>query len=106
MGPKPTLTGRIVLYSLWAVMSRILARSLAGGRRILRKLRLRLQVSLDAGKGSGRSASAEARFGAKHEKDRPGGICLCNHRCQDQGTWGLAREDARESARHYTRGRP
>ena len=34
-----------------------------------------------------------------HEKARPGGICLCINRREDQGTGGLAREDARESAR-------
>src|SRR5437667_12882835 len=59
----------------------------------------RLQVTLSA-------AKLGARVGAAHEKARPGGICLCNHRRQDQGTWGLAREDAREGARNHTRGRP
>ena len=59
----------------------------------------RLQVTLSA-------AKLGARVGAVHEKARPGGICLCIHRREDQGTWGLAREDARESARNHTRGRP
>ena len=36
------------------------------------------------------------RVGAAHEKAR--GICRCVHRREDQGTRGLAREDARESA--------
>src|SRR5438445_13202681 len=59
----------------------------------------RLQVTLSA-------AKLGARVGAVHEKARRGGICLCNHRRQDHGTWGLAREDAREGARNHTRGRP
>src|SRR5437660_1049808 len=59
----------------------------------------RLQVTLSA-------AKLGARVGAVHEKARPGGICLCINRREDQGTWGLAREDARESARNRTRGRP
>ncbi len=41
-----------------------------------------------------------------HEKARPSGICFCINRREDQGTWGLAREDARESAHHHTRGGP
>jgi hypothetical protein len=49
----------------------------------------RLQVTLSA-------AKLGARVGATHEKARPGGICLCNDRREDQETWGLAREDARE----------
>ena len=52
------------------------------------------------------AAKIGARVGAVHEKARPGGICLCINRREDQGTWGLAREDARESARNHTRGRP
>ena len=52
------------------------------------------------------AAKIGARVGAVHEKARPGGICLCIDRREDQGTWGLAREDARESARNHTRGRP
>ena len=59
----------------------------------------RLQATLSA-------AKIDARVGAVHEKARPGGICLCINRREDQGTWGLAREDARESARNHTRGRP
>src|SRR6266849_1184911 len=50
----------------------------------------RLQVTLSA-------AKLGARVGAVHENERPGGICLCIHRPEDQATWGLAREDARES---------
>ena len=50
-----------------------------------------MQVTLSA-------AKIGARVGAVHEKARPGGICLCINRREDQGTWGLAREDARESA--------
>src|SRR6202051_1616527 len=49
-------------------------------------------------------AKIGARVGTAHEKARPGGICLCIDRREDQGTWGLAREDARESARNHTRG--
>src|ERR1700747_2629013 len=44
-----------------------------------------LQVTLSAAKIS-------ARVGAEHENAC--GICLCITRPQDQGTWGLAREDA------------
>jgi hypothetical protein len=63
----------------------------------------RLQVTLGA-------AKVGAGVGVVHEKVRPGGICLCIHRLfvnrrEDQGTWGLAREDAREGARHHTQGR-
>src|SRR5205809_8102665 len=58
-----------------------------------------VQVTLSA-------AKIGARVGGVHEKARPGGICLCINRREDQGTWGLAREDARESARNHTRGRP
>jgi hypothetical protein len=36
-----------------------------------------------------------ARVAAIHMK-RPGRICLCTHRREDQGTWGLARNDARK----------
>src|SRR5258708_2366594 len=52
----------------------------------------RLQVTLSAAKIGAR--------GAVHEKASPGGVCLCINRREDQGTWGLAREDARESARN------
>src|SRR6266403_5618149 len=52
------------------------------------------------------AAKLAARIGATHEKARRGGICLCVNRREDQGTWGLAREDARESARNHTRGGP
>jgi hypothetical protein len=38
-----------------------------------------------------------------HEATRPGGICLGIIRREDQGTWRLAREDARESAREIIR---
>ena len=41
-------------------------------------------------------AKMGARIGAAH------GICLCIHRPEDQGTWRLARENARESARYHT----
>src|SRR5271157_1148004 len=69
----------------------------------------RLHVTLSA-------AKLGARVGAVHEKPRPGqppqeantglrggpdGIGLCTNRREDHGTWGLAREDARESARNY-----
>src|SRR6516225_6273396 len=46
------------------------------------------------------TAKTSARVGAIH------GIAIGIHRPEDQGTWGLAREDARESARHHTRSRP
>src|SRR5207245_11637912 len=59
----------------------------------------RLQVRLSA-------AKVGARVGAVNEKACTGGICLCINRREDQGTWGLAREDARESARNHARGRP
>jgi len=37
-------------------------------------------------------------------KRSAGGICLCIHRPEDQGTWGLAREDARRKCgKSYTR---
>src|SRR4029077_5011027 len=52
----------------------------------------------------GRLIKIVARFGATHEKFRPGGFWLGNPRREDQGTWRLAREDARESARHHPRG--
>jgi hypothetical protein len=56
-----------------------------------------LQVTLSA-------AKIGARVGAVREKARPGGICLCIDRREDKGTWGLAREDARQSAaKSYTR---
>src|SRR6266480_5911338 len=58
----------------------------------------RLQITLSA-------AKLGARVGAVHEKAHPDGICLCINRREDQGTWGLAREDARESARNHTPGR-
>src|SRR5271157_4094745 len=58
-----------------------------------------LQVTLSG-------AKLAARVGAVHEKVRPGGLCLCIHRREDQATWRLAREDARESPRNHTRGRP
>src|SRR5258705_2477387 len=61
--------------------------------------RRRLQVTSSA-------AKLGARVGAIHEKDYPGGICLCIHRREDQRTWRLAREDARESARDHSQGRP
>src|SRR5579859_6569768 len=49
-------------------------------------------------------AKIGARVGAVHEKDCPGGICLCINRREDQGTWGLAREDeSRKCAKSYTR---
>jgi hypothetical protein len=59
----------------------------------------KLQVTLSA-------AKLAARFGAVHEKARSDGICLCIHRREDQRTWGLAREDAREGARNHSQGRP
>jgi hypothetical protein len=52
----------------------------------------RLQVTLSA-------AKLGARVKAVHEKDRAGGICLCIHRREDQGTWGLARAEARDAGR-------
>src|ERR1700681_1745328 len=55
-----------------------------------------LQVTLSA-------AKLGAKVGGVHEKARPGGTCRCINRREDQGTWGLAREDARKSARNHTR---
>jgi DoxX-like family len=52
------------------------------------------------------AAKLRVRVGAIYEKARSGGVCLCINRRKDQGTWGLAREDARESARDHPRGRP
>jgi uncharacterized protein YndB with AHSA1/START domain len=43
----------------------------------------RLQVTLSA-------AKIGARVGAVHDKARPGGICLCINRREDQRTWGLS----------------
>src|SRR5215831_7027374 len=55
----------------------------------------------------GIQAKIAARLGATtHEKARPGGISLCINRREDQGAWRLARQDARESARNHTSGRP
>src|SRR5215470_9722343 len=45
------------------------------------------------------TAKIVARLGAEN------GSCLYINRQQDQGTWRLAREDAREGARNHTRGR-
>src|SRR5579864_4050362 len=47
-----------------------------------------------------------SQIGAVHEKTRPGGICRCIDRRQDRGTWGLAREDAREGARNHPHADP
>src|ERR1017187_4454195 len=70
----------------------------------------RWQVRLSA-------AKLVREFGAAHEEVRPGqppheantglrgdpgGICLRIHRRENQATWRLAREDARESARNHT----
>ena len=44
--------------------------------------------------GYAKAAKLGARVGRVHEKARAGGICLCINRREDQGTWGLAREDA------------
>src|SRR5438445_9801631 len=41
-----------------------------------------------------------------YEKPGHGGIGFRIHRRENQGTWGLARKDAGESARNHTRGRP
>src|SRR5271154_4501211 len=59
----------------------------------------RVQVTLSAPK-------IAARVGAKHEKDRHDGICLCIHRREDQRAWRLAREDARQGPRNHPQGRP
>lgn len=48
----------------------------------------RVKVTLSAAKRG-------ARVGGVRQKARPGEICLRIHRREDQGTWGLAREDGR-----------
>ena len=69
--------------------------SVVGTRAVHERMSVRLQVTLSA-------AKIGVRVGAVHEKARSGEICLCINRREDQGTWGLAREDARESARNHT----
>src|SRR6266704_5477252 len=86
--PNHSLKPRFALRGMPAILS---------GCHIGRKhfqIRRRLQVTLSV-------AKLGARVGAIYEKDRPGGISICIHRREDQRTWGLAREDARESARNH-----
>jgi hypothetical protein len=53
----------------------------------------------------GCTAKIAARVGAAREKARSGRICHGIDLRENQGTWGLAREDARESAQNCTQGR-
>src|SRR5207253_3489666 len=68
---KPTIAGR------WPTQARCWLEWGCSRRGFLLQ---RLQVTLSA-------AKLGARVGAVHEKARRGGICLCNHRRQDHGTW-------------------